>query len=211
MMKRIGLTGGIASGKSTASAILRRWGAYIIDADVVAHRLMEPQAPLYKAYCTHFGAGIVLPDGRLDRRRIGQIAFADPAERHWLDETAHPVIRKAMQQELARAEAAGEPCIILDIPLLFETDWQAHVDETWLIDVPASLQLARLQSRNGYSREEAERRIAAQMPLAEKRRLADILIDNSGTEQELTEKLRSLWQEQPHRTAGRKRPEVETT
>ena len=181
-MKRIGLTGGIASGKSTASAILRGWGACIIDADAIAHGLMEPGGPLYEAYCAHFGTGVILPDGKLDRRRIGRIAFADPAEKRWLDETAHPEIRRAIEQELERAEAAGEPAVILDIPLLFETGWQAHVDESWLIDIPESLQLMRLQSRNGYSREEAKRRIAAQMPLSEKRRLADVIIDNSGTE-----------------------------
>lgn len=209
-MKRIGLTGGIASGKSTASAILRHLGARIIDADAIAHRLMEPGGPLYEAYRAHFGEGVILPDGHLDRRRIGQIAFADPAEKRWLDETAHPVIRAAMQQELARADAAGEPCVVLDIPLLFETDCQAHVDETWLIDVPEALQLMRLQKRNGYSREEAERRIAAQMPLAEKRRLADVIIDNSGTEQELTERLRALWQKQPHQAAGSNSRKEET-
>lgn len=196
-MKRIGLTGGIASGKSTASAILRHLGARIIDADAIAHRLMEPGGPLYEAYRAHFGTDVILPDGQLDRRRIGQIAFADPAEKRWLDATAHPVIRAAMQQELAEAEAAGGPLAVLDIPLLFEMGWQAHVDETWLIDVPETLQLMRLQKRNGYSREEAERRIAAQLPLAEKRQLADVIIDNSGTEEELSEKLRRLWQIQP--------------
>lgn len=201
-MKRIGLTGGIASGKSTASAILRGWGACIIDADAIAHGLMEPGGPLYEAYCAHFGTGVILPDGKLDRRRIGRIAFADPAEKRWLDETAHPVIRRAIERELERAEAAGEPAVILDIPLLFETGWQEHVDESWLVDVPEPLQLARLQSRNGYSREEAKRRIAAQMPLAKKRQLADILIDNSGTEQDLAEKLRRLWQSQPGQAAA---------
>ena len=186
-MKRIGLTGGIASGKSTASAILRRFGAPIIDADAIAHRLMEPGGPLYEAYRAHFGAGVIRPDGQLDRRRIGRIAFADPAEKRWLD---------------AEAEAAGEPVAVLDIPLLFETGWQAHVDETWLIDVPEPLQLARLEKRNHYSREEALLRIAAQMPLAKKRQLADILIDNSGTEQDLAEKLRRLWQSQPGQAAA---------
>lgn len=113
-----------------------------------------------------------------------------------------PVIRRAIERELERAEAAGEPAVILDIPLLFETGWQEHVDESWLVDVPEPLQLARLQSRNGYSREEAKRRIAAQMPLAKKRQLADILIDNSGTEQDLAEKLRRLWQSQPGQAAA---------
>lgn len=209
-MKRIGLTGGIASGKSTASAILRRFGAPIIDADAIAHRLMEPGGPLYEAYRAHFGAGVIRPDGQLDRRCIGHIAFADPAEKRWLDAAAHPVIRAAMQQELAEAEAAGEPVAVLDIPLLFETDWQAHVDESWLIDIPESLQLMRLQSRNGYSREEATRRIAAQMPLSEKRRLADVIIDNSGTEQELMERLHALWQKQPHQAAGSNSRKEET-
>lgn len=209
-MKRIGLTGGIASGKSTASSILRGWGACIIDADAIAHGLMEPGGPLYEAYCAHFGTGVILPDGQLDRRRIGRIAFADPAEKRWLDETAHPVIRRAIEQELERAEAAGKSAVILDIPLLFETGWQAHVDETWLIDIPESLQLMRLQSRNGYSREEAKHRIAAQMPLSEKRRLADVIIDNSGTEQELMERLRALWQKQPHQAAGSNSRKEET-
>ena len=209
-MKRIGLTGGIASGKSTASAILRGWGACIIDADAIAHGLMEPQAPLYEACRTHFGESVILSDGHLNRRRIGQIAFANPAEKRWLDETAHPVIRRAIEQELKRAEAAGEPAVILDIPLLFETGWQAHVDESWLVDVPEPLQLARLQSRNGYSREEAKRRIAAQMPLVKKRRLADVIIDNSGTEQELMERLRALWQKQPHQAAGSNSRKEET-
>lgn len=209
-MKRIGLTGGIASGKSTASVILRGWGACIIDADAIAHGLMEPQAPLYEAYRAHFGEGVILPDGQLNRRRIGQIAFANPAEKRWLDETAHPVIRRAIEQELERAEAAGEPAVILDIPLLFETGWQAHVDESWLVDVPEPLQLARLQSRNGYSREDAARRIAAQMPLSEKRRLADVIIDNSGTERELMERLRALWQKQPYQAAGSNSRKEET-
>ena len=141
---------------------------------------------------------------------MGRIAFADPAEKRWLDETAHPEIRRAIEQELERAEAAGEPAVILDIPLLFETGWQAHVDESWLVDVPEPLQLARLQSRNGYSREEAKRRIAAQMPLSEKRRLADVIIDNSGTEQELMERLRALWQKQPHQAAGSNSRKEET-
>ena len=163
---------------------------------------MEPGGPLYEAYRAHFGAGVIRPDGQLDRRRIGQIAFADPAEKRWLDAAAHPVIRAAMQQELAEAEAAGEPVAVLDIPLLFETGWQAHVDETWLIDVPEPLQLARLEKRNHYSREEALLRIAAQMPLAKKRQLADVIIDNSGTEQDLAEKLRRLWQSQPGQAAA---------
>ena len=94
--------------------------------------------------------------------------------------------------------------------MLFETGWQAHVDESWLVDVPEPLQLARLQSRNGYSREEAKRRIAAQMPLSEKRRLADVIIDNSGTEQELMERLRALWQKQPHQAAGSNSRKEET-
>lgn len=209
-MKRIGLTGGIASGKSTASAILHGWGACIIDADAIAHGLMEPQAPLYEAYRAHFGESVILSDGHLNRRRIGQIAFADPAEKRWLDATAHPVIRRAIERELERAEAAGESAVILDIPLLFETGWQTHVDETWLIDVPEPLQLMRLQRRNGYSREEAKRRIAAQMPLSKKCQLADVIIDNSGTEQELRERLRALWQKQPHQAAGSSSRKEET-
>lgn len=194
-MKRIGLTGGIASGKSTASSILRELGAVIIDADAAAHELAEKGQPLYEAYVRHFGRGILRPDGSLDRRRLGQLVFTQAEEKAWLDQTSHPLIRAAMKKKWAEAEAKGVKAVVLDIPLLFETGWQKKLDETWLIYVPEEVQLLRLQQRNGYPCAEAMSRIKAQMPIEEKRNLADRVIDNTGSREALQAKLKALWQD----------------
>lgn len=193
-MKRIGLTGGIASGKSTAAAILKECGAVIIDADAAAHQLAEQGQPLYEAYVRHFGRGILRPDGSLDRRRLGQLVFTQAEEKAWLDRTSHPLIRAAMKKKIEEAEQQGVKAVILDIPLLFETGWQKQLDETWLIYVPEDIQLQRLQQRNGYPRAEALSRMRAQLPIEEKRKLADRVIDNTGSREELRRKLIRLWQ-----------------
>ena len=197
-MKRIGLTGGIASGKSTAAGILRELGARVLDADAVARALTEKGQPLYEAYVRHFGPGALLPDGSLNRRKIGQLVFSKPEEKAWLNETSHPLIRRALQMELQKAETDGLKAGILDIPLLFETGWQKHLDETWLVYVPEEVQLTRLMARNGYGQQEAMDRIRAQMPIAAKKKLADIVIDNTGSTAELRQQLVKLWQQ----TAG---------
>lgn len=200
-MKRIGLTGGIASGKSTAAAILRELGARVLDADAVAHELTAKGQPLYEAYVRHFGPEAVLPDGRLDRRRIGQLVFSSPAEKRWLNETSHPLIRRALQEQMAQAEKEDLPAVVLDIPLLFESGWQNHLDEVWLVYVPENVQLTRLMARNGYGRAEAMDRIKAQLSIEEKRKRADIVIDNTGNTAELRQQLVKLWQQ----SAGEKR------
>ncbi|MFV0635984.1 dephospho-CoA kinase [Mitsuokella sp. WILCCON 0060] len=200
-MKRIGLTGGIASGKSTAAAILRELGARVLDADAVAHELTASGQPLYEAYVRHFGPEAVFRDGRLDRRAIGRLVFSSPAEKRWLNETSHPLIRRALQEQMAQAEAEGLPAVVLDIPLLFESGWQNHLDEVWLVYVPENVQLTRLMARNGYGRTEAMNRIKAQLSIEEKRKRADIVIDNTGNTAELRQQLVKLWQQ----SAGEKR------
>ncbi len=192
----IGLTGGIASGKSTVSQHLASLGAAIIDADKIAARLAEPDEALYKAYVEHFGSRVVRADGSLDRRQIGRLTFADPAEKSWVDHVSHPLIRNVVERELAK----GRPGTVqvLDVPLLFEVQWDRLTDVTWLVYVRPEVQLSRLIKRNGYSETEARQRIASQMPLEEKRALADIVIDNSGSRQATLEQVDKLWEEIRH-------------
>ena len=201
----IGLTGGIASGKSTAAEYLQSLGVASIDADAIALALTKIDAPLYKVYCEHFGESCLYPDGSLNRRRIGKIVFADESERQWLNETAQPLIRQAIMQRLAFWQAKNKDIIILDIPLLFETDWYKKTAGNVLIYVDEITQLKRLQARNGYSLDEAQNRIKAQMPLANKKALADWLIDNNGTVDKMQAQLYALWQIWKDRVDGRSR------
>ena len=195
-MKIIGLTGGIACGKSTVSTELRARGAAIIDADALAHELSQPHQPLFNAYVERFGADIVGPGGTLDRAVIARLIFADPALRAEVDAIAHPLIRAEAERRLGAARAAGAKAAVLDVPLLFEAGWDAIPDETWVVMLPEEEQLARLCARNPLmSQREARARIAAQMPLAEKCARADVIIDNSGTKEETQQRVKELWRE----------------
>lgn len=195
-MKTIGLTGGIACGKSTVSKALRALGAYIVDADAAAHALSQPKQPLFNAYVERFGADIVGPGGTLDRAAIARLIFADPALRAEVDAIAHPLIRAEAERRLGAARAAGAKAAVLDVPLLFEAGWDAIPDETWVVMLPEEEQLARLCARNPLmSEREARARIAAQMPLTEKCARADVIIDNSGTKEETQQRVKELWRE----------------
>ena len=192
-MKIIGLTGGIACGKSSVSAILKQKGAAVIDADKISHSLAEPGGMLYEMYVQHFGKD-VLQDGVLDRRKIADIIYTDPKEKEWIDSKSHPVIACEMAKQLNAAMAeSSAPAVILDVPLLFESGWQKYSDVVWTVAAKRDVQIERIIKRDGLSREEAEKRIDAQMPLDEKCRLADIVINNDGTEAELRQEVDSLW------------------
>ncbi len=197
-MKVIGLTGGIASGKSTVSRYLREKGAAILDADAIAHALAEPGGSLYLAYRQHFGAAVLQADGRLDRAAIGKIVFFQPEERAWIDRSAHPLIQAEIKRQLAEKKIQDVPLIVLDVPLLFESGWDKMTDENCLVDVSETVQLARLMQRDGYDEQAARARIAAQMPLAEKRRRADRLIDNNGDLPATLRQVDLLWKEWTH-------------
>lgn len=195
-MKIIGLTGGIACGKSTVSTELRAHGAAIIDADALAHELSQPHQPIYNAYVERFGREIVTADGMLDRAAIARRVFADPAVRAEVDAIAHPLIRMAAEERLRAARDENKRAAVLDVPLLFEAGWDALADETWVVALPREEQLARLLARDTSMDEgEARARIAAQMPLAEKCARADVIIDNSGTKEEIREYIGKLWKE----------------
>lgn len=197
-MKVIGLTGGIASGKSTVSRYLREKGAAILDADAIAHALAEPGGSLYLAYRQHFGAAVLQEDGQLNRAAIGKIVFSQPEERAWIDRSAHPLIQAEIKRQLAEKKRQDVPLIVLDVPLLFESGWDKMTEENCLVDVSEAVQLARLMQRDGYDEQAARARIAAQMPLAEKRRRADRLIDNNGDLPATLRQVDLLWKEWTH-------------
>ncbi|MFU8886607.1 MAG: dephospho-CoA kinase [Cyanobacteriota bacterium] len=173
--RRIGLTGGIASGKSTVGRLLAARGLPVLDADGFAREALAPGSPGAQAVLARYGT--------LDRAALGRIVFADAAERQWLEQLVHPLVRARFAAELERLAAA--PVVVLMIPLLFEVGLEELCSEVWLVDCDEAQQLARLMARNGLSAAEARARIAAQWPLARKRTLADVVLNNRGTAEQL--------------------------
>ncbi|TRY69625.1 hypothetical protein DNTS_032744 [Danionella cerebrum] len=168
----VGLTGGIASGKSTVSSQLRELGCPVIDADVVARKVVEPQSVAHRLIVQHFGREVLLDNGEIDRKKLSQIIFSSPEKRRLLNSITHPEIHK-------------EIYVILDVPLLFETRRLTRfLTHTVVVYCDPATQLSRLMQRDTLSQEEAEQRIAAQMPLEEKRGLASHVIENSGSREE---------------------------
>ena len=195
MVRIIGITGGIASGKSTVTEFLRQQGHQVIDADQVVHELQEPGGRLYQALLSTFGSAILQEDGRLDRPKLGAMIFGNPDLLAQSSQLQNEIIR----EELARRRdllAETEDIFFMDLPLLFELEYDNWFDQIWLVDVTEETQLIRLMARNALNQEEAEKRIAAQLSLREKRRRADVLIDNNGllegTRQQLRDALQKL-------------------
>ena len=189
-MVRVGLTGGIASGKSLVAAELASRGAIVIDADVLAREVVEPGTPGLAAVIERFGTR-VLTNGRLNRARLAEIVFADSAARRDLERIVHPAVR-ARAAELERA--AGAAAVVVHvIPLLVETGQQQDFDLVVTVDVDHETQIERLMARNGYSRTEAESRIAAQASSEDRRRAADVVVDNSGSIAQLRDQIEALW------------------
>jgi dephospho-CoA kinase len=191
-MVRVGLTGGIASGKSAVAAELAARGAIIIDADVLAREVVEPGTSALAAISDRFGPQ-VLSDGQLDRTRLAQIVFADPLARRDLERIVHPAVR-ARAADLERA--AGRAAVVVHvIPLLVETGQQEDFDLVVTVDVDHETQIKRLIARNGYTRAEAESRIAAQASREDRRIAADVVLDNTGSLAQLREQIDALWAE----------------
>lgn len=197
----IGLTGGIASGKSTVSTMLNEKGYTIIDADLAARMVVEVGQPAYLAIVEEFGDSILHEnDSSINREKLGQIIFNSEVKRKKLNSIVHPAVRGMMLQHKDEAIAAGKHTIFLDIPLLFESDLTWMVERTLLVYVNEETQLSRLMERNHFNREDAEARIASQFPLKDKINLADAVIDNNGSLQETKEQLEALlaeWDLQP--------------
>ena len=177
--RRIGLTGGIATGKSSAARLLEQHhGLPVLDADLYARQALEPGQPATEAVLERFGPGVVSSGGVVDRRALGAIVFNNQDERHWLEQLVHPIVRQRFDQELVQLDT--NPAVVLMIPLLFESGLEALCSETWLVDCDESQQLQRLMARDQLNEAEAQARMDAQWPLARKRSLADVLISNRG-------------------------------
>ncbi|CAM5795416.1 MULTISPECIES: dephospho-CoA kinase [Brevibacillus] len=183
----LGLTGGIATGKSTVTAMLREQGIPVIDADQIAREVVELGKPAYEAIVRHFGKEILLPGGQIDRKKLGEIVFSDEAERQKLNAIVHPEVRRVMREEAEAAEKNGAKIVFMDIPLLFESKLQHMVDKIVVVYAPAHLQLARMMERDEFEEEQAQKRLRAQLPIEQKRADADFVIDNTGSREE-TEK-----------------------
>lgn len=176
-----GLTGGVASGKSTVGRLLRKYGVAVIDADVLARRAVEPGQPALREIAETFGAHLV-PDGHLDRAALGQVVFANPDARGRLNVIVHPRVAQLLRDELSTmATHASKPSLVCyEVPLLFENGLDAWLRPVVLVACDEETQIQRAMERNGWSREHAMARIAAQMPLADKRARADHVVENSG-------------------------------
>jgi dephospho-CoA kinase len=183
--RRIGLTGGIASGKSSVGRLLaERWGLPVLDADSYAREALAPGSPGARAVAEHYGDSVAGGHPvQVDRAALGRIVFADSAARTWLEGLVHPAVRARFEAELTRL--AAEPVVVLMIPLLFEAGLEGLCTEIWLVDCDPGEQLERLCRRDGFSQAEAEARLTAQWPLERKRARADVLIDNRGAPEAL--------------------------
>ncbi len=181
----IGLTGGIACGKSTVSRLLASRGAIVIDADILAREVVEPGAPALAEVVRVFGPDMLNEDGTLNRKQLGKVVFANEAKRKRLEELLHPAIIQLMQERMAEAERLQpDKLVVADVPLLYEAQMEDMFQEVLVVAASREVQLERLMQRDGLSGEEAELRIDAQMPLEWKKEWADVVIDNSGAPEE---------------------------
>ncbi|MGJ8729012.1 dephospho-CoA kinase [Listeria aquatica] len=187
----LGLTGSIATGKSTVSRMLQDEKIPVIDADLVARKVVEKGTVGLEKIVSTFGDE-VLSKGELNRAKLGEIIFHDSKKREQLNKIVHPLVRKEMLQERDRLFKSGETFVVLDIPLLYESQLTDLVDQVLVVMTTEEVELTRLMARNGLSREEALARISTQMPISDKAKLADFVIDNSGTLKETSEQVNEL-------------------
>lgn len=194
MGKIIGITGGIASGKSTVTEFLRQKGFQVVDADAVVHQLQKPSGRLYQVLVEHFGEKILLENGELNRPLLASLIFSNSEEQEWSKRTQGEIIREelaALRNQFAQTEAL----FFMDIPLLFEQDYASWFDETWLVYVNRDVQLERLMKRDQISKEAAESRLNSQWPLERKISLASHSLDNNGNQEQLIAQVVQLLEE----------------
>jgi dephospho-CoA kinase len=192
-MRVVGLTGGIGTGKSTVSGMLRELGATVIDADEATRAVQAPGSEGLRRIVEAFGPDVLTDRGELDRARLGEIAFADPEARQRLNGIVHPLVREWMAERQREAVERGDPVVVLDIPLLFEARGAGAFETVLLVYAPEAVQLDRLVGLRGMSEEQARARIAAQMPIEEKRRLATHVIENTSGLDELRRAVERTW------------------
>ena len=191
----LGLTGGIASGKSTADEFFKKKKIPIIDSDLIAHRIMEIGQNGYKAVVDYFGTDILNDDQTINRRKLGGIVFNDKAKLKKLNELTHPLVHQEIKQQMAQYRANQEKLVVIDVPLLFESGFESLCNGVLVISITPELQIERLMKRNDFTEKEAIARISNQMPLSEKEKRATYVVANTGTIDDLEKKLSDLLQE----------------
>jgi phosphopantetheine adenylyltransferase/dephospho-CoA kinase len=202
----IGLTGGIASGKSTVTGFFKERDIPVIDADVLGHRTYDPGTDTFAAVVKAFGDDLVAPDGSIDRRVLGGKVFGKPDELKRLTDIVWPGIRKLASESLSEFEAAGNSLVVLEAAVMFEAGWEDLVDEVWVVVVEPDLAVQRLAARNGLDEAAARARIDSQLSNAERTARADVVITNNGTLDELQQSIERAWdelQQRLHTAAGR--------
>jgi dephospho-CoA kinase len=189
----IGLTGGIACGKSSVANFFRERGVLVIDADQLAREAVQPGRPALARIAELFGSDLLTAEGALDRGRMGAIIFADAEKRRQLEEILHPQIRRLADESIAQAAAAGHRRLVYMAPLLIEAGVSDRVDEIWVVTVTNEVQLERLMQRDSLNRDQALQRVASQMPLTDKEQHGTVVIDNSGTSKQTERVLEAIW------------------
>lgn len=193
LVRIYGLTGGIASGKSTVARLLREHGAHVVDADLLARAVVAPGSEALQEIEAHFGSQMLLPSGELDRKALGAVVFADPSARAELDAITHPRIAQAGHDAMAALAQQGESLAFYEAALLVENNLQHDMDGLIVVAIPRDVQLQRLQARDEIDLDEAQARLEAQLPLADKLLVANFVIDNVGSESETAEQVLKLW------------------
>lgn len=203
-MLRVGLTGGIGSGKSEVSRRLADLGAVIVDADRAAREVVQPGTPGLEQIAEAFGAGVLRPDGALDRAKLAEIVFADEAARERLNGIVHPLVHEWMREaEAAAVSSAGDDAVVVhDVPLLAEGDRSGEFDLVIVVDAPPETQVERLAETRGMTAEQARARMAAQASREQRLAVADIVIDNSGTLADLDRRIADVWADLRARATG---------
>jgi dephospho-CoA kinase len=190
----IGLTGNIATGKSTVAALLRELGAEVIDADALVHELYQPGTEVTRRVAETFGAGALRPDGGVDRQKLGAMVWNDAAKLKALESIVHPAVAALRETKIRQAT---RPVVVLEAVKLFESGQHKICHQLWVVTASASVQLQRLMQQRGLSEEQARARLNAQPPLDEKLKIADVVIDNSGTLDDLRRKVEAAWRRIP--------------
>lgn len=193
-MRIIGLTGGIASGKTTVARMLAELGAVIVDADQISREAVMPGSAALTALVEEFGPDILLPDGALDRARVARTVFRDPEARKRLEAILHPAIRQLAHKRLTELREAGTEVVLYVAPLLIEAGAVSIVDEIWVVHVEQATQISRLMARDGITEQEALQRIAAQMPMEEKRKYGKVVIENGQGIAQTEKQVRQIWE-----------------
>lgn len=207
-MITIGLTGGIGSGKSLVAGMLAEKGAALVNADEVGHRSYRKGTPVYERVVASFGREVLDENGEIDRAKLGQRVFADPRQRERLNAIVWPEMAKMMAQDLEALRSRGTAVAVLEAAVLIEAGWRALADEVWVVLASPRVTRQRLVETKGMSPEQADARIRSQLSNEERRRRADVVIENNGTIQELRQRVEELWQDLQRRIRAGSRKEV---